>query len=289
MGKIKVITDSASDIPKELEEKYGIDIISFTVVLGDREYVSRVDFDNVSFYGMMEEYPDDVPMTSQVTAYHFMEEYYRYYQEGYTDLIMVLINSRGSATYNNSLMAIDLLYEEHPECKDVIRIHSFDSASYCCGYGHTVLEAGKMLQEGADVETICTYIEEALKKRRVYFAIYNLEYAGRSGRIPGAAAFIGDKLGIKPIMKIWDHAISMAAKCRGEKKVAARIAKQVLAEMKDGSDYQIVYGKDPAVGREMADLMTEKLGYGPTEEYVIGPEVAANAGPKVVGVSFDVD
>ena len=98
-------------------------------------------------------------------------------------------------------------------------MHSFDSGSYCCAYGHVAVEAGRMLQEGASAAQIGSYLEEAVPRRKVYFGIYDLKYAGKSGRIPSAAAFVGDKLGIKPIMKIWDHEITTAAKCRGEKKL----------------------------------------------------------------------
>lgn len=288
MSKIRIITDSASDIPVDLQEKYDVDVIPFTVVLGDKEYVCRQDFDSEGFYRLMEKYPNEIPKTSQITAFRFMEIYYNYFLEGYTDLIMILINGEGSATYGNSLMAIDMLYEEHPECEDKIHIYSYDSKSYCCGYGHTALKAGQMLQEGSSAVRIRAYIEEEISRRRVYFAIYQLQYAGRSGRIPSAAAFLGDKIGIKPIMRIWDHEISTAVKCRGEKKVVAKIARMVLSEMEPGGEYQIVYGSDSAIRDEMRDYMIDKLGYGPTEEYQIGSEVAANAGSKVVGVSFNM-
>ena len=144
-----------------------------------------------------------------------------------------------------------------------------------------------MAQEGASADEINRYLREILPKRQVYFGIYNLKYAGKSGRIPSAAAFVGDKLGIKPIMKIWDHAITTAAKCRGEKKIVAKVADMSVADMEPDSEYQIVYGSDRSCGEEITKKMTELLGYGPTGEYQIGAAVAANAGPKVVGVIFN--
>lgn len=287
MGKIQIITDSASDISKELQKEYGLDIISYSVVIGEKTYISRVDFDNEGCYRLMEEH-DEIPKTSQITSFQFMEAYYDYYQKGYTDIIFILINGQGSATYNNSLMAIDMLWEEHPECEGKINIYCHDSANYSGGYGHLALEAGKMAKEGRTPEEINACLEESIKRRRIYFGIYNLKYAGKSGRIPSAAAFIGDKIGIKPIMKIWDHEITTAAKCRGDKKVISKICDLVLEDMEPGSEYQIEYGNDLQVKEEMIQKMTEKLGYGPTECYQIGAEVAANAGPRIIGVVFDV-
>lgn len=46
MSKIQIITDSASDISKETEQKYNLDVISYSIVIGDKTYTSRVDFDN---------------------------------------------------------------------------------------------------------------------------------------------------------------------------------------------------------------------------------------------------
>lgn len=287
MSKIQIITDSASDISKEMEQKYNLDVISYSIVIGDKTYTSRVDFDNEGCYELMEA-SESLPMTSQITAFQFMELYYDYYQKGCTDLIFILINGKGSATYNNSLMAMDMLIEEHPECEGKIHIYSHDGGSYSAGYGQPAVMAAKMAQEGRSVEEINAYLEESIARRRIYFGIYNLKYAGKSGRIPSAAAFIGDKIGIKPIMKIWDHEITTAGKCRGEKKVVSKICNMAIADMEPGSEYQIEYGNDEKIKEEMAAKMTEKLGYGPTGYFQIGAEVAANAGPRIVGVAFDV-
>lgn len=287
MKKIRIITDSASDISLELEQQHDIQIIPFPIVIGEKSYISRKDFDNEGFYKLMEENPEEIPKTSQITAYQFEELYYDCYQQGYSDVILVLINAEGSATYQNSKFAIDSFFEEHPECKDKISIYSHDGRSYSGAYGHPVLVACRMAKEGASAEEINAYLEEILPRRCVYFGIYNLKYAGRSGRIPSAAAFVGDKLGIKPIMKIWNQAITTAAKCRGEKKLVSKIVDMTIADMEPGSEYQVVYGCEKSCMDELTQKMTEKLGYGPTESYQIGAAVAANSGPKVVGVLFD--
>ena len=286
MGKIQIVTDSVSDISMESEKKYDIHVIPFPVVIGDQSYLSRVDFDNEGFYKLMEE-NEDIPKTSQITSYQFEEMYYDFYKKGCTDVILVLINSEGSATYHNSLLAVDSFFEEHPECEGKISITSHDGGNYSWAYGYPAEVAAKMAQEGASADEINRYLREILPKRQVYFGIYNLKYAGKSGRIPSAAAFVGDKLGIKPIMKIWDHAITTAAKCRGEKKIVAKVADMSVADMEPDSEYQIVYGSDRSCGEEITKKMTELLGYGPTGEYQIGAAVAANAGPKVVGVIFN--
>ena len=72
MGKIIIMTDSASDISEKEEKELGIKILPFPVVIGGKSYLSRVDFDNEGFYKLMAE-NDDLPKTSQITAYQFGE------------------------------------------------------------------------------------------------------------------------------------------------------------------------------------------------------------------------
>lgn len=287
MEKIRIVTDSASDMPVELEKKYDVDIISYTAVIGEKTYVARVDFDNAGCYELMREH-DEIPKTSQITAFQFEEEYYRYFQEGSTDIIVTLINSHGSATYNNANMAIDALFEDHPECKGKINITCHDGGSYTGAYGHLVVKAAQMREEGKSADEINSFLDTSIPRRRIYFGMYSLKYAGKSGRIPSAAAFVGDKLGIKPVMKIWDHEITTAAKCRGDKKMISKIINMTMKDIEPGSEYQIVYGSEEGPKEEMVEKMTEAMGYGPTECYQIGIEVSANAGPAVIGTIFNV-
>lgn len=287
MEKIRLITDSASDISYEDEKMYDIRIIPFEVVLGNKSYVSRVDFDNEGFYQLMAQY-DEIPKTSQITPFSFQELYLEEAKNGYTDLILVMINSGGSATYGNAVMARDLFFDEHPEFRDKVRIHIFDGIGYSVFYGYPVVNAGRMIRDGKTADEVTAYLKDTLENRRIYFGMYTLKYAGKSGRIPSAAAFLGDKLNLKPVMKISDNTISTAAKVRGENKLTAKIAAMALADMESGSPYQIVYGSDSAVRDEMAELMTAKVGYGPDACYQIGAAVAANAGPKVTGVSINL-
>lgn len=285
MSKIYILTDSASDISAEDEKRYGIEMLPFQIMLGGKSYVSRADFDNEGFYKLMSQY-DEIPKTSQITPYEFQELYLKYAEAGVTDLIMVLINSRGSATYGNSIMARDTFFEEHPEYADQLHIYSIDGCGYNAVYGWPVIQAAKMRDEGKSAEEIAAYLTELMPKRELYFGIYELKYAGKSGRIPTAAAFIGDKLGLKPVMKIFGNEITTAAKCRGEKNLITKVMDMSLADMEQGTPYQVVYGADHACLEEITAAMTEKLGYAPDGAYQIGAAVASNCGPRVVGVAF---
>ena len=285
MGKIQIMTDSASDISYADEREYNISVIPFPITLGDKTYTSRVDFDNQQFFDLMAQY-DEIPKTAQITPFQFQEIYLQQARAGVTDLVLVLINSKGSSTYDNSVQAIELFYEEYPEYRDVLHIHSFDGMGYNALYGSPVVHAAKMCAEGASLEEILNYLTDILPRRQIYFGIYVLKYAAKSGRIPTAAAFLGTALNMKPVMNIFDRSITTAAKCRGERKLVEKVAEMSIAAMEPGSPYEIVYGSDSSCLEELRRLMVQQLGYEPAAVYQIGAAVAANSGPRVVGAAF---
>ena len=285
MPNIKLMTDSASDISFENEKKYDIKVMNFKLIMGEESYVSRVDFDNEKFYKMLDGY-DGIPTHSQITSFEYLEEFEKYYNEGYTDVINVTINANASSTYSNAVMAAEQFFEEHPEAKDKFNIYNIDSESYTATYGYPICRAATKINRGATATEVVNYIKARLSKSVIYFAMYTLKYARKSGRIPSAAAFVGEVLGLKPIMRICDGEIKTHEKVRGDKAIMPKIESLVSGEIIPQTPYCIIYGSDLEARDEMARVMTKKLGYPPADFYQIGAVISVNAGPQVVGVMF---
>ncbi len=285
MEKIKLMTDSVSDISYANEQQYNIQVVPIKLAVGGRTLVSRIDFDNEQFYRMLDEY-NEIPSTSQITAYEFSQIFEQNYKDGYTDVINVSVNSTGSATYESSLMAAQEFYENHPEAVGKFLIHNIDSASYTGCYGFAVVEAAKMIEKGIAANEVVAYLKDWCENVTVCFAPYTLKYASKSGRIPSVAAFVGNKLNIKPIMCLNDREIVTVGKVRGERNIVPEIIKRTVAEMEERSPYCIVYGNNKLAQKEITDLMTEKLGYPPADSYQIGAAIAVNAGPNVIGLIY---
>ena len=146
----------------------------------------------------------------------------------------------------------------------------------------------KLVEMGVEVDDVLPLVEQQLKRQRIYFGLYSLKYAGKSGRIPSAAVFVGEALGIKPIMQVWDHAITTVGKARGEKKLIREIVKMVEDDMEPNTPYSLVYGCEEVDRDEICEELTKKIGYPPVYSFQIGPAVAINAGPRVVGAIFEV-
>lgn len=285
MAKIKFVTDSASDIKAEYEKEFDIMVVPFKVAMGDKSYVSRVDFDNEKFYEMIDNF-DGIPATSQITVFEYKEIFESLYSEGYTDVINTTINSNGSATYNNSVMAAEQFMEEHPEAKGEFTIYNLDSRSYTGGYGYPVVEGAKKAQKGQSPQEIVNYMQDWFEHLVIFFAPYTLKYAKKSGRIPSAAAFVGEVMGLRPIMRIQDWNITTECKVRGDKAIVPKILDCCVNEIIPQTPYCVVYGNDLTARDEMAQAMTKKMGYPPAEYFQIGAAITINAGPKVAGVIF---
>lgn len=173
VSKTAVLTDSASDIPRELEEKYGIDILPFSIVVDGQSYAERVDFTNEQYYEMLTK-AEGIPKTSQITMLRFLEKFCAYADEGYTDVIFVSINSAGSNTYNAACMAAESLRDERPGC--TMNVHVVDSHTYSMTYGWHVCEAARKLQAGADVKSVVEYLEDQLARMEIMLSMYTLRF-----------------------------------------------------------------------------------------------------------------
>ena len=206
MSKIGFLTDSCSDIPQELADKYGIEVVGFPINLDGVEYMERKDFTNDQFYQMMRD-AQGVPTTAAITQLQFCDIYARYADEGYTDLVYLSINAGGSSTYNNAVKAMELLEEERPGY--TMKIQVIDSHTYTMCYGYPVAEGARMAAAGACVEEIAAYIQDWVDHVRVLFVPFDLKFAKKSGRVSAAAAFVG--LMLRLVKNVFAQAVAIKA------------------------------------------------------------------------------
>ena len=189
MSKIAILTDSSCDIPQEMAEKYGIDIMSFHILLDNVDYVERESCTNTEFYDKMRA-AKGVPSTAAITPIQFCEKYCQYVDEGYTDVIHVPINKSGSSTYNNALMAQGMLREERPEHH--LKIHLLDPHTYSMVFGWYLCEMARKLKNGAEISHVIREFEKQMDCMEIVLGPYSLKQMKKSGRISAAAAVMGE-------------------------------------------------------------------------------------------------
>ncbi|HIZ54635.1 MAG TPA: DegV family protein [Firmicutes bacterium] len=283
MAKIKLVTDSACDIPRDKEAALGIRILSFPITVNGKGYMEREDFQEEEFYDLLKN-SEEIPTTAQITSFRFEEVFEEYYGEGYTDLIYVSINSKGSSTFNNSQIARDAFYEKHPDAKGKFNIYLIDSRTYTAAYGYPVMEAAVKASKGASAKELVAYIEDWLSSAKVYFAPYTLRFVKKSGRVSAAAAFVGELVGLRPLITFEDGDSVVLEKVRGDNKIVPALVNRAAKKMIPQTPYLILAAALPDRCAELVKEAEKKFGYKPVGVFQIGAAIAINAGPELVGI-----
>ncbi|MEG0774487.1 DegV family protein [Clostridium sp.] len=208
MNKIKIITDSTSDLPRALTEKYEVDVIPLEVTIDNISYLDGVDITLEEFLEKMDK-ASEMPKTSQINPGRFLDVYKKYLDEGY-EIISIHLSSKMSGTFQSAKMAKEMLNTEN--------IHIIDSKNVTCGLGILVLKACKLKEENYDVEKICEEINNAIPRVKSALNFESLDNLVKGGRLSKAQGLIGGLLGIKLNLTIDQGEIVVRDKVRGSKK-----------------------------------------------------------------------
>lgn len=281
--KIKFITDSASDIPNDLLMEYDIDMMCIPILADGKEYFERRSFSIHEFYRFLSK-TQEIPKTSRIPTEDYVTCYERAYQLGFSAIINVTINAGGSGTYAAAQMAAEMFYERNPDAKDKIEIHIVDSQTYTMAYGYPIVESSKMARAGKSVDEILKYLHDFFNRCEVYLGCYSLEYAKKSGRIGAAAAFVGDVLGLRPVIAMIANKTQVIARVRGDNQLIPQLIK-CYEENCDGKDSTVlaICGESAERGIELQRALQKKLGR-EIPLYNAGASIVINSGPKIVAI-----
>jgi DegV family protein with EDD domain len=183
-------------------------------------------------------------------------------------------------------MAREDFYDTHPEAKERFRIHILDSGNYTGVYGWPVIQAAIKAQKGVQADDIIDYINDWCKYAEVNFGCFTLDFVKRSGRVSTAAAFVGEMLGLRPIIRIKQAVSTTTYKVRGDKAVVPKVVDVTAERIIPGTPYVIIAGNDKAAEDELYKLASKRLGYPPEMVFYVGAAVGANVGPCVAGTIF---
>lgn len=283
MAKVRLSTDSTSDLPREMRRELDIPVLPIRIVMGGKEYRDGVDVVVPEFYDMLEK-ARAIPTTAQVPVEAYTSLFEETWLKGFTDLIHVTLNAQGSGTYQAAFTARDLFYEDHPQAKEQLNIHILDSHNYSMAYGLAVAEGARLARDGASAREVLACVEDFLAHARVLFIPLNLRFVKRSGRVSAAAAFMGDALGLKPIITFEQGESKILAKVRGEAKAIAAMVELCEQERRPGTPYALAYGSNREAFETL--LAAAKLDIPPVLEYPLGCVITINAGPNAVGVCY---
>ena len=229
MEKIRIITDSASDIPNNDSIPANLSIMPLTIFFGEEEYLDGKTITNEEYYNKLTG-GDILPKTSQVTPYDFEQEIQKAIDNG-EKVIVITLSSGLSGTYQSACIAASNFD------KDVAVIDSFMAT---VSEQILVKYALQLIEQGMEYDKIVETLENDKKKIKLVGPLDTLEYLKKGGRISAAAAVFGSALSIKPIITVIEGKVEVIAKARGRRN-AIETTLKIVRESETGIDFDKPY------------------------------------------------
>ena len=216
----QLFTDTSANLPAEIIDEYGIEVVPFSYTIDGVEYIPEREFDGKAFYAAMR--AGSEVKTSMVNAGTFIELFKTALDAG-KDVLYIGMSGGISGTANAALMAKQELDEEYPDRKIVV----IDTLAASLGEGLFVIKAAEQLKDGVALDAIEEAIRAQVPSMCQCFTVDDLKYLKNTGRVSGAAAIIGNVLSIHPIL-IGDYEgkIVVKAKVRGMKRTLDALAER---------------------------------------------------------------
>lgn len=272
---VRVVTDSACDLPDELLENLGIEVVPLTIRFGHEELVDRKELSTDEFWRRLEG-SSVLPETSAPSAGAFEERFRRLVGDGATGIVCINLSSKLSATLQAAQVAAQAVQDACP-------VVVIDSLQVSMGLGNLCITAAELAADGEPLDSIVASVIDRRKRTKLYGTLDTLEYLKKGGRVGNARAILGSMLAIKPVVEVRDGAVEEAGKVRTRSKALRLLVDRV----KEGpfESLAVLHGDAPDVD----ELLTLLEPLSPRDEIVIGqigPVIGTHAGPRVIGVTF---
>ena len=274
--KIRIVTDSGSDLSDEEISNLGILIVPLSIRFGEEELIDRIELGADEFYDRMNN-SEDVPQTAAPSPGAFIAAFEECFEQGAETVICINMSGELSATIQAAETAARELAG-----KD---IHIFDSKSVTSGLGTMVLEAAKASQENHSVDEILKLVDDLRSKTHVYAAIDTLENLKKGGRIGNAQALLGSMLSIKPLIDVSSGIVEEAGRQRTRKKSLLWL-RDKLAEFDGNIENLVVMHARAEDLDEFLKTLESSIDQTEMRVSALGPVVASHGGPGVIGISF---
>jgi DegV family protein with EDD domain len=272
---VRIVTDSACDLPAAACEDLGIEVVPLTIRFGEREYVDRKELSTEAFWRELEA-SSVLPETAAPSVGAFEETFRRLADDGAEGIVCINLSARLSATMQSAQVAAKALDGQIP-------IEILDSKSASMGIGNLVLYAARRARDGASVDEIVPEVEDRRDRQHVLATLDTLEYLRKGGRIGGAQAFLGSMLSIKPVITVVDGVVEPAGRVRTRSKALRFIIDRIPEGQVES--ISVLHALAPEVD-EFVGMLAPKV---PDAEVVvgtIGPVVGVHTGPRLIGVAW---
>jgi DegV family protein with EDD domain len=275
MAGIRVVTDSASDLPVDLAREWAIDVVPLSIRFGSEEFT---DLTPDQFWSKMAASPT-LPETAAPSPGTFEEAFRRAADDGADGVVCVTLSSELSGTYQSAQLAAQAV-------EGTIPVRVVDSRSVTIAEGHMALAAARLAQQGKGMDDCAGAAEDMVSRTRVFGALDTLENLKKGGRIGGAQALLGAMLSIKPIITVVDGKVEPDSKQRTRSK-SLRYLVDKVRQHGQVDNLSVMHGAAPDVD-ELVDMLGAVYPRDDILVGAIGPVIGTHSGPRVVGITFNV-
>ncbi len=274
---MKIVTDSAVDLPEEMFAQLGIERMPLLITFGAEVLRSGVDIQAEEFYRRLVASRDNLPTTSQPSVGEFVELYRRVGQAD-KDIVSVHVSSGLSGTLNSATQAA----RQCPE----LNITLIDTKTLSTAEGFQVVAVAQAIRRGYSVEQMVKRAHEVGDQTEIFFTLDTLYYLQKGGRIGRVQAMAGALLNLKPVITVdkGPGTYITVGKGRSIPKALTIIADQVHEKMKDRPAWvHVLHTNSPDQAQALDDLIRARMPKARFTRGQIVPVLGVHTGPGCVG------
>ena len=283
MKKVKIITDSCSDLSGELLTKYDIDYAKMTTVCEGVQQEASLLWEYYSPKELYDKIRNGIRVTTtQVPPEEFTRIFDLYIND--YDIVYIGCSTKQSGSVNTAAVIAKQYKEKYPDSS----IYCIDSLNASIGEGMLALKAAEMRDEGKSAKEIFDSVSAMRNNVREFITVHTLEYLRRCGRVKATAAFFGNLMGVKPILiSDANGAQTPVKKVKGRKNSFAEIVnlmKENITDSEDQTIYLVHADCDPAEIEALKNETISKIKCKDVLPLYIGPIIGASVGPDAIGL-----
>lgn len=262
--KVKVLTDSTSDLPPDITKDLDIGIVPIYVRFGETIYRDGVELSSDDFYAKLDSSPVH-PATSQPPPEDFLQAF-RSSAQSSDGVISIHVSSKISGTYNSAQLARKMLEDEKP-------IEVVDSRFNSAGLGLVVIAAARAAKAGGSLAEVLAETHRAIVQINMFGMFNTMKYLALSGRVSKSIATAADFLDVKPLLTFKDGEIVRAGFVRTLAKGMERLYDYVSRKV-NVQEIAIVHSAHP----EWAGQLKQRLGNLFDEKKILVSQLGAALG-----------
>lgn len=283
---VKIMTDSAADIPPDMVKKYGLSLVPTVIRFGDEIYYEGIDIDLEKYYEKFAS-AEIYPQTANPTLYHQYELFEKLGREA-DEVINIVISSGISGSYNTAINA-RRRYEQ--KVSDSAKIYIYDSKLATFGIGVIAIMAAELADEGLSAEEIMPKLDEYRDKLEVGFTVPDLKYLHKGGRLSKSKYWVAKLADMKPVIAFDDGKMEVAKTVRGHENAVIESFEYTYDRTgkPDSFNAYIMHAKNIDSANLLKDYIVDEVK--PKSHNLsiddLGMTIVTHTGPGCIGICLD--